>query len=236
MNILAIDTSTYTLSIGLSDGDTMLAEQVTNVKKNHSVRVMPAIESLMNEVEMRPDELDKIIVANGPGSYTGVRIGVTIAKTLAWTLQIPITAVSGLASLAASAPLIQGLVCPIFDARRGQVFTGLYRLSNGFVETVKEDRNIPIVDWCHELIEMDEPVLFVGQESVLHEKVIAELMGSAAAFAGNSVPYTRPAALISLGQSAQHQDPAVVIPNYARLAEAEAKWLESNAKKDKSSE
>ncbi|OLN21508.1 tRNA (adenosine(37)-N6)-threonylcarbamoyltransferase complex dimerization subunit type 1 TsaB [Domibacillus antri] len=236
MKVLAIDTSTYTLSVGVSDGDVILAEQVTNVKKNHSVRVMPAIEALMNEVEMKPGDLDKIVVANGPGSYTGVRIGVTIAKTLAWTLQIPLTAVSGLASLAASAPLIEGLVCPVFDARRGQVFTGLYRLSNGFVETVKEDRNVLITDWCQELISIGEPVLFVGQESVQHEKVIAEIMGSAAAFAGKSVPYTRPAALISLGQSADSQDPEQVIPYYARLAEAEAKWLEANEKRAQSSE
>ncbi|OKL36154.1 tRNA (adenosine(37)-N6)-threonylcarbamoyltransferase complex dimerization subunit type 1 TsaB [Domibacillus mangrovi] len=235
MKILAIDTSTYTLSIGLSDGDVVLAEQVTNVKKNHSTRVMPAIEALMSEVGMKPRDLNKIVVANGPGSYTGVRIGVTIAKTLAWTLNIPITAVSGLASLAASAPLIEGLVCPMFDARREQVFTGLYRLSNGLVESVKEDQNVPVVDWCQELLRMGEPVLFVGQESIIYEQVIAEVMGNAAAFAGKSVPYTRPAALLSLA-SGMEQDPSQVVPNYARLAEAEANWLKANEKKEKSDE
>ncbi|WP_018395464.1 tRNA (adenosine(37)-N6)-threonylcarbamoyltransferase complex dimerization subunit type 1 TsaB [Bacillus sp. 37MA] len=235
MKILAIDTSTYTLSIGLSDGDVILAEQVTNVKKNHSIRVMPAIEALMSEVDMKPVDLNKIVVANGPGSYTGVRIGVTIAKTLAWTLHIPITAVSGLASLAASAPLIEGLVCPMFDARRGQVFTGLYRLSNGLVKSVKEDQNVPVVDWCQELLKIGEPVLFVGQESIIHEQVIAEIMGSAAAFAGKSVPYTRPAALLSLA-SGMEQDPSQVVPNYARLAEAEANWRKANEKKEKSDE
>lgn len=235
MKILAIDTSTYTLSIGLSDGDVVLAEQVTNVKKNHSIRVMPAIEALMNEVGMKPRDLNKIVVANGPGSYTGVRIGVTIAKTLAWTLNIPITAVSGLASLAASAPLIEGLVCPMFDARREQVFTGLYRLSNGLVELVKEDQNVPVVDWCQELLRMGEPVLFVGQESIIYEQVIAEIMGSAAVFAGKSVPYTRPGALLSLAPGME-QDPSQVVPNYARLAEAEANWLKANEKKEKPDE
>lgn len=235
MKILAIDTSTYTLSIGLADGDVILAEQITNVKKNHSIRVMPAIEALMSEVDMKPGDLNKIIVANGPGSYTGVRIGVTIAKTLAWTLNIPLTAVSGLASLAASAPLIEGLVCPIFDARRGQVFTGLYRLSNGSVESLKEDQNVLIADWCQELLSIGEPVLFVGQESIIHEPIIAKLMGNAAVFAGKSVPYTRPAALLAF-TSGIEQDPSQVVPNYARLAEAEAKWLKANEKKAKSDE
>lgn len=235
MKTLAIDTSTYTLSIGLADGEILLAEQVTNIKKNHSVRVMPAIQELMKEVDIQPEELEKIVVANGPGSYTGVRIGVTIAKTLAWTLNIPVTAVSGLASLAASALFTEKLVCPIFDARRGQVFTGLYQLRNGKIETIKEDRNVLITDWCKELIEIAQPVLFVGQESVLHEPVISEIMGEKAFFAGKTVPYTRPAALLALGKGAP-QDPEIIVPNYARLAEAEVKWLEANEKKANNSE
>jgi tRNA threonylcarbamoyladenosine biosynthesis protein TsaB len=230
LKTLAIDTSTFTLSVGLADGDVIQAEHVTNVKKNHSIRVMPAIQALMNEVDVKPEELEKIIVANGPGSYTGVRIGVTVAKTLAWTLNIPIAAVSGLASLAASAPVIDGLVCPIFDARRGQVFTGLYRLSNGTVETVIEDRNVLVTDWCEELLKQNETILFVGQESILHEKTIAEKMGGAAVFAGKSVPYTRPSALLALG-SGLKKNPSEVVPNYTRLAEAEAKWIEANEKK-----
>ncbi|OXS77788.1 tRNA (adenosine(37)-N6)-threonylcarbamoyltransferase complex dimerization subunit type 1 TsaB [Domibacillus enclensis] len=235
MKTLAIDTSTFTLSIGIADGDVIVAEQVTNLKKNHSIRVMPAIQALMEEVELKPSDLEKIIVANGPGSYTGVRIGVTIAKTLAWTLNIPIAAVSGLASLAASAPVIDGLVCPMFDARRGQVFTGLYRLSNGVVETIIEDRNVLVTDWCDELLQRGETVLFVGQESILHEPVIAEKMGDVAVFAGKAVPYTRPAALLALG-SETSSNPAEVVPNYARLAEAEVKWMEANEKKAKGDE
>lgn len=230
MKTLAIDTSTYTLSIGLADGDVILAEQVTNVKKNHSIRVMPAIQTLMNEADIKPEDLEKIIVTNGPGSYTGVRIGVTIAKTLAWTLNIPLAAVSGLASLAASAPLVEGLVSPVFDARRERIFTGLYRLSNGAVQPVLEDRNVSVAEWCTELLLQKEPVLFVGQESKIYEKVIAEQMGEQAVFAGRAVPYTRPAALLTLG-AAVESNPTEVVPNYARLAEAEAKWIEANEKK-----
>ena len=87
---------------------------------------MPTVEALMKECGVSPSELSKIVVAKGPGSYTGVRIGVTIAKTLAWTLSIPISAVSSLETLAANGQYFDGYISPLFDARRGQVYTGLY--------------------------------------------------------------------------------------------------------------
>ena len=103
---------------------------MTNMKKNHSVRVMPAIEQLLNDCDMKPTDLDKIVVAKGPGSYTGVRIGVTIAKTLAWTLNIPLVGISSLEVLAASVEdILHGFVSPLFDARRGQIYTGLYQFN-----------------------------------------------------------------------------------------------------------
>lgn len=230
MKTLAIDTCTYTLSIGVADGDRLLGEHATNIQKNHSVRLMPAIEALLHEIEMRPNELEKIVVANGPGSYTGVRIGVTVAKTLAWTLNIPVAAVSSLAAIAASAPASGALVCPMIDARRGQVFTGLYRVENGKAEEVAADRHISAAEWCSELSAYEEPIWFVGQDAALHEAVIQDQLSDRAVLAGHLVPYARPAALIELGKDALPQEAALVVPNYARLAEAEAKWLESNGK------
>ncbi|GAE48338.1 inactive homolog of metal-dependent proteases [Mesobacillus boroniphilus JCM 21738] len=96
MKVLSIDTSNYVLGIGLLDGETVLGEYISNIKKNHSVRVMPAIQTLMEECNIKPGDLSKIVVAEGPGSYTGVRIGVTIAKTMAWTLKISLSGVSSL--------------------------------------------------------------------------------------------------------------------------------------------
>ncbi len=127
MNILAIDSSNVAMGVGLSNDGQVLGEVITNVKKNHSVRLMPAIEHLMNDVGMTPDSIDRIAVAMGPGSYTGVRIGVTVAKTLAWTLQKELVGVSSLEVLAQNGSFFEGLIVPFFDARRGQAFTGLYR-------------------------------------------------------------------------------------------------------------
>ena len=87
---LAIDTSSFVMGLAVTDGDVTLGEVTTNIKKNHSIRLMPAIDVLMKEVGVKAKELEQIVVAVGPGSYTGVRIGVTTAKTLAWSLQIPV--------------------------------------------------------------------------------------------------------------------------------------------------
>src|SRR3954451_3344025 len=103
---------------------------------------MPAIETLLKDCETTPSELDKIVVAKGPGSYTGVRIGVTIAKTLAWTLKIPLSGVSSLEVLAANGRYFDGLISPLFDARRGQLYTGLYEMEKDSLKTVIEDCNI----------------------------------------------------------------------------------------------
>ena len=124
MTILAIDTSNTALGVALLEENQVLGEYMTNLKKNHSIRIMPAIQMLMKDCERTPSDLTKIVVAKGPGSYTGIRIGVTIAKTLAWTLKLPLVGVSSLEILAGVGRYFDGYVSPIFDARRGQVFTG----------------------------------------------------------------------------------------------------------------
>lgn len=108
---------------------------------------MPAIDELLKECGLKPSDLTQIAVAKGPGSYTGVRIGVTIAKTLAWSLNIPVKTVSSLEVLAANGRFFQGLICPLFDARRGQVYTGLYQYRDGKLHGLEEDQNILLEDW-----------------------------------------------------------------------------------------
>src|SRR3954452_12881689 len=140
MTILAIDTSNYVLGVALLEDNQVLGEYMTNLKKNHSVRIMPAIQTLMKDCERVPADLTKIVVAKGPGSYTGVRIGVTIAKTLAWTLNIPLVGISSLEILAAgTGRYFDGYVSPIFDARRRLVYTGLYQYQNDELQTIEED-------------------------------------------------------------------------------------------------
>ena len=108
MITLTIDTSKNILGIAILEESELIAQKITRVNQDHSSRLMPAIVELMDDVKIKPNELGKIVVAEGPGSYTGIRIGVTVAKSLAWSLNIPIIAVSSLESLAYQAQLKDG--------------------------------------------------------------------------------------------------------------------------------
>lgn len=226
MNVLAIDTSNDVLGIALLNETKIIGEYMTNLKRNHSVRAMPAIQQLFKDCGMEPAELDKIVVARGPGSYTGVRIGVTIAKTMAWSLGIPLSSVSSLAILATVGRYFQGSVVPLFDARRGLIYTGLYTFQNRTLETVLEDQNVLAAEWAEQLTTVEEPILFVGQDVHLHEDTFKEVLGTKAQFASVTEQLPRPSELGTLGLDLASEDIHSFTPNYIRLVEAEAKWLE----------
>ncbi len=225
---LAIDTSSFVMGIAVTDGEKTLGEIITNMKKNHSIRLMPAIEQLMKEVGLAPKQLEKIVVAAGPGSYTGVRIGVTTAKTLAWSLNIPIVGVSSLAVMAQGGCYFSGVVSPIIDARRGQVYTGLYKNGKPVTEDWAQDQIVLLETWLKRLAKVDERVLFIGQDLALHQALIVDILGEQAEFAPASVHLPRPSELARIGQ-ALPVAPSVhtFVPNYHQLAEAEAKWQKS---------
>ncbi|WP_332634324.1 tRNA (adenosine(37)-N6)-threonylcarbamoyltransferase complex dimerization subunit type 1 TsaB [Halalkalibacter flavus] len=231
---LAIDTSSFVMGIAVTEGDRTLGEVTTNIKKNHSIRLMPAIDQLMGEVDVKPNELEKIVVANGPGSYTGVRIGVTTAKTLAWSLNIPVIGVSSIAVLAQTGRFFQGVISPIMDARRGQVYTGHYETKGIDVLEIMNDRLIMLEDWLVYLQELRKPVLFVGQDVSMHEVMIREKLGDNAHFATGSMALPRPAELARLGRTLTADIDSVhsFVPNYLQLAEAEANWQKAQKEKD----
>ncbi|WP_102349587.1 tRNA (adenosine(37)-N6)-threonylcarbamoyltransferase complex dimerization subunit type 1 TsaB [Bacillus sp. Marseille-P3661] len=230
MKALAIDTSNQVMGVAIIDGQSIIGEYITNVKRNHSVQLMPAIHDLMKAVGIQPKQLERIIVAHGPGSYTGVRIGVTVAKTLAWSLNIPIVGVSSLEVLAQNGLYFSGLVSPIFDARRGQVYTGLYKNSQGVLQSIKEDQILLLKDWLITLKDQEEKVLFLGNDVQLHQQLITEVLGEQAVIATVSAYNPRPSELARIGISKEPQEIHSFVPNYIRLAEAEAKWLAAQEK------
>ncbi|MFX3630891.1 MAG: tRNA (adenosine(37)-N6)-threonylcarbamoyltransferase complex dimerization subunit type 1 TsaB [Ectobacillus sp.] len=229
MKVLAIDTSNYVMGVALLDGATIVGEIITNLKKNHSVRLMPAIEQLLKECDVKPAELEKIAVAAGPGSYTGVRIGVTVAKTLAWSLNIPLVGVSSLEVLAANGAYFNGYICPLFDARRQQIYTGLYTY-NERIQKVEEERIILIQEWLQMLKKLEKPILFIGNDIALHEDTIKRELGEQAVFAPVSTHNPRPSELALLGTEKEASAVHEFVPNYIRLAEAEANWLANQNK------
>ncbi|KOO42278.1 tRNA (adenosine(37)-N6)-threonylcarbamoyltransferase complex dimerization subunit type 1 TsaB [Priestia koreensis] len=230
MKTLAIDTSNFVMGLALVDDQQVVGEVITNIKKNHSVRVMPAIQALLKDCGWAPSDLERIVVAQGPGSYTGVRIGVTIAKTLAWTLQIPLVGVSSLEVLAANGRYFNGYIAPLFDARRGQIYTGLYQY-NETIETVVEDQLVMNNDWAKYLRSLEKPVLFIGNDADLHREVLAGEIGELAVFGSPTLLNPRPSELAFIGMTKLPVDLHTFVPNYIRMAEAEANWLASQRTK-----
>lgn len=214
MNYLLIDTSNQPLSVAIMDNDTLLAEINNDKKVNHSVQLMPAIVSVLEEANLTKQDIDSIIVAEGPGSYTGLRIGVTVAKTLAYALNTSLYGVSSLAALAATASQQDQLIVPVFDARREAVYAGVYQNKNGYFETVMSDQYITIEDLLSFLHADSRPYVFVGTDT---EK-IAHLLDS------DCLPNLPQAhamkALISKPVNIHE-----FVPNYLKISEAERNWL-----------
>ncbi|MBC1435773.1 tRNA (adenosine(37)-N6)-threonylcarbamoyltransferase complex dimerization subunit type 1 TsaB [Listeria rocourtiae] len=224
MIILGIDTSNDTLGVSLWRDNKVIGELVTNLKKNHSVRLLPAIAQLMKECDVTPQDLTKIAVAEGPGSYTGLRIGVTVAKTMAWDLQIPIVGVSSLALMAQNGRFFDGLIVPVMDARRGNVYAGIY---NEEGEVVEADQHLAFTDLLAKL-DAASKVLFIGAGLADFKEEIVATIGSQATIGDATHCYPRPA---FLGELAQHKEGVTAhtfVPTYLKLAEAESKWLEAN--------
>ena len=230
MNVLAIDTSTNVLGVAVANEKGIIGEQITFTKRNHSVRAMPSIEAILKECGLKPGDLNKIVVAKGPGSYTGVRIGVTIAKSLAWSLGIELTGVSSLEALALNGRYFNGLVCPLFDARRGQIYTSLFKWNNGKLIRLEEDQNVLAVDWANHLQSYNQPILFIGNDTPIHIDTFIEILDDQAVMAPLTMQHPRPGELALHGMDLPAEDVHSFVPNYVRLAEAEAKWLEAQEK------
>ncbi|WP_022794313.1 tRNA (adenosine(37)-N6)-threonylcarbamoyltransferase complex dimerization subunit type 1 TsaB [Marinococcus halotolerans] len=232
MKMLAIDTSTHVLGIALADEQKILGEYTTNIKKNHSVRLMPAVQSLMKESGVVPDDLEAIAVTTGPGSYTGVRIGVTTAKSMAWALNIPLYPVSTLQVFAQNGLGFPGLVSPLIDARRNQVYTAAFSGSTGENTVVrqKKDQIILLPEWLEGLAQTQEQILFVGEDTKTRQELIQEQLGSRAVFADWMGQTIRPAEIIRVARTTgTAREAHEVVPEYAQLAEAEKNWQKAQS-------
>jgi len=228
---LGIETSNAPLSIAIVKDGLVLEEIVQNEKLTHSVTVMPAIEELFQKANLKPTEIDAIAVSEGPGSYTGLRIGVTIAKTLAWTLKKPLVGVSSLQVLAANIQDFNGIICALFDARRQNVYAGAYLGQT--LETVIKEHHNSIEGLLDQLQELNTPVKFVGLDiENFKEKIIAQL-GDLASFTPISLALPRGSKLIELAQNQSLLSIEEVhnfVPQYHRISEAEANWIKDQKK------
>ncbi|GGI65963.1 tRNA (adenosine(37)-N6)-threonylcarbamoyltransferase complex dimerization subunit type 1 TsaB [Enterococcus alcedinis] len=224
MKILSIDTSNQTLAIGVMDDQRVLGQIQTTINKNHSVTLMPAVELLVQKVGLKPKDFDRIVVAQGPGSYTGLRIGVTAAKTLADTLKIELVGISSLKTIAANCIGRSEWIVPIFNARRQNVYAGAYEWQAGVLVNVLPDQHLSLENLLEKLA--GRAVYFVGEDvEVFREAILVDFPETAI----NQNPawnYPNGITLAALGAKEQPVDNIHdFLPEYLKLVEAEENWL-----------
>ena len=222
MKVLAFDTSSKALSLAILEDKQVLAETTINIKKNHSITLMPAIDFLMASLDLTPKDLDRIVVAEGPGSYTGLRIAVATAKTLAHTLNIELV---GMSSLLALVPRQQeGLLVPLMDARRNNVYAGFYENA----KAVFPEAHLSFEEVL-EKVKDAEQVTFVGEVGVFVEQ-IQEHMPQANY--QETLPNAANLALLAWDKEADSLHDFV--PNYLKRVEAEENWLKNHTESGES--
>jgi tRNA threonylcarbamoyladenosine biosynthesis protein TsaB len=226
MRIIAIDTSNQPMSVALFDDQGIVAERTTTIKRNHSIQLMPAIESMMKEANWSVSDLDRVAVAKGPGSYTGVRIGVTVAKTLAWTANLELVGVSSLKMLAGNASLEKGkFISPLFDARRGNIYTGLYQVNDaGKLVQVEEDTHISAEEWASFLQKKEQPIEIIGQDASKHTELFEKALNERLIIGPKNRQIARASVLAELALEEEPVEIHTFTPEYTKLAEAEEKW------------
>ncbi|WP_088008870.1 tRNA (adenosine(37)-N6)-threonylcarbamoyltransferase complex dimerization subunit type 1 TsaB [Indiicoccus explosivorum] len=225
MTWLGIDTSNSPLAVGLVKDGVTLIEETSNLKINHSLTAMPAVESLLHRASLKPGDLTHIAVAQGPGSYTGVRIGMTIAKTLAWSLGLPLVPVSSLKILAANGRYFNGMICPIIDARRGTVYAGTFKGPS--LLSAEPEAHQELSDLLGRLETAEGTILFAGSDASQHEETIRNALGDRALFLGSHNRLPRASELIRLAMEETPVNAHAAVPEYRRLAEAEANYLKA---------
>ena len=229
MLLLAFETSAKAASVALFEENILLGEQYQNTGLTHSQTLMVMAEDLLGQCGKTPADVEAVAVANGPGSFTGVRIGAAAAKGFAWGRDIPLYGVSTLEAMALGLGAYQGYICPVMDARRSQVYNALFYVNRGVLERKTPDRAISLADLKNALNFCEESVFLVGDGSNLCYNTLVEAVPQLVL----PPEHKRHQRAVGVGLAALRQiaagdsgDGAALAPNYLRLSQAERERLE----------
>ena len=230
MRILGIESSSLVASVALITDDVLTAEYTVNFKKTHSQTLLPMIDEIGTMLELDLQTVDAIAVSGGPGSFTGLRIGSATAKGLGLALDKPLIHVPTVDAMAYNLYGTSALICPIMDARRNQVYTGLYHFERSF-DVVKSQCAMDIKELIAELNARGERVIFLGDGVPVYEKVIAEFMESPWDLAPAQSNRQRAASVAALGAvyyaEGKTETAEEHAPDYLRKAQAERELEEA---------
>ncbi len=231
MRILALDSSGLVATVALVEDEQTIAEYTVNYKKTHSQTLLPMLDEVVKMTEFDLDTIDAIAVAGGPGSFTGLRIGSATAKGLGLALQKPLIHIPTVDGMAYNLFGTRGIICPIMDARRNQVYTGLYRFETEF-QVVEEQMAISLDELMQKLNQYGEKVTFLGDGVPAYQELLKRGLQVEYCFAPGHLNRQRAAAVGALGlryfkegkieTAREHQ------PDYLRLSQAERERAEKH--------
>ncbi|NLT96266.1 MAG: tRNA (adenosine(37)-N6)-threonylcarbamoyltransferase complex dimerization subunit type 1 TsaB [Clostridia bacterium] len=228
MIILSIDSATPVAGVAVIDQNTILAESFLNTGNTHSEQLLPLIDRTLREVKLSLNDLDAIAVSIGPGSFTGLRIGLATAKGLAQVSGLKLVAVPTLDALAQNLADLDGYICPILNARKGEVYTALYETEEGEIKRISEYQAVKPQVLCEKIRGLDNKVTFLGDGVFEYRDLISSLLGRQAHWPSVNNLLPRPSSLALLGlkklQRGKTEDIYTLLPFYLRKSEAEIKW------------
>lgn len=233
MTILAIDSSGLVASVAIMTEEAMLAEYTVNYKKTHSQTLLPMLDEVVKMTELDLDSIDAIAVSGGPGSFTGLRIGSATAKGLGLALDKPLIHIPTLDGLAYNLFGCKEIVCPIMDARRSQVYTGLYTFEDESLRVLEKQMAIPVAELVERLNGWGRPVVFLGDGVPVYREDLDATLTVPHTYAQAHMNRQRAAAVGALGvryfkqgkteTAVEHQ------PDYLRVSQAERERAQKEA-------
>ena len=221
---MGIDSSAISAGCALVEGGKLVAEQFLNTKHTHSETLLPMISGMLKSAGVELCDVDKIAVSAGPGSFTGLRIGISTAKGLADATHKPCVSVSTLEATAYNFLSIDGIICACMDARCKQVYTALFKSENGVITRLCEDRAISAAELSEELSRLDGKVILAGDGAELMNGFTEEKY----ALAPPLLRFQRGSGVCFAAQNAPEISPAALMPSYLRLPQAERERLAKN--------
>ena len=224
MKILAFETSAKAASVALTDGGKLLAESYQNTGMTHSQTLMVMAQELLKTCGLCPKDVDAVAVASGPGSFTGVRIGVAAAKGFAWGGELPCYGVSTLEAMARNLGIWQGYVVPAMDARRSQVYTAIFHAQKGVLTRLEEDMAISLEELREKIKNFEESIFLVGDGALLCYNTLLEEVPALVLPPEHRMHQRAAGVALTAQAMADAGDPgkaAELTPNYLRLTQAE---------------
>ena len=221
MRILAVDTSSSVATAAVVDGEKLVAEEILNNKLTHSQTIMPMIDAVLAKSELEATDIDVFAAVTGPGSFTGLRIGVSAIKALAHAFNKPCVAVSTLEAMAYNFAFSDKLICPIMDARRGEVYNAIYRFDGNELQEVRGARAITLEECLEDVKQLGEQTIFLGDGLPVFRDRIDEVLGDMALFAPANLNAQMAASAAVAAKNKEQIEYSRLAPVYLRKSQAE---------------